>query len=203
MRADGIDLPSHGADQLFDGVARATTKATSAETGVTLGVLHYCFSSRVEMLEEAAKRLTDRKAAEAREAFASGTDLHASIEQNLRTFWQGAETAPGEEQVGFELTQYALRNEEFEQVARRQYEHYLEVYNELLGSAARSAGVRFTAPVPVLARFINAMLDAWGRSLTPCCCTPTARSPSSRIAEGRGSGTAAYEAGRISPKSPS
>lgn len=147
-----------------DGVARATTRAIAAEAGVTLGVLHYCFTSRVEMLEEAAKRLTDRKAAEAREAFASGTDLRASIAQSLRTFWHGVEAAPGEEQVGFELTQYALRNEEFEQVARRQYEHYLDLYNGLLESAARSAGVRFTVPVPVLARYINAMLDGLSMS---------------------------------------
>lgn len=142
-----------------DGVARATTRAIAAEAGVTLGVLHYCFTSRAEILEEAAKRLTDRKAAAAREAFASGADLRASIARSLRTFWTGVQAAPGEEQVGYELTQYALRNEGFEQVAQHQYEHYLDVHQEFLEAAARSAGVEFTVPVPALARFVNSTLD--------------------------------------------
>jgi AcrR family transcriptional regulator len=142
-----------------DGVARATTRAIAAEAGVTLGVLHYCFTSQAELLEEAARRLTDRKAAAARESFASGVDLRASIAGSLRTFWQGVQEAPGEEQAGFELTQYALRHEGFEKVARRQYAHYLEVLGEFLESAAEAADVRFTVPVPVLARYINAMLE--------------------------------------------
>lgn len=142
-----------------DGVARATTRAIAAEAGVTLGVLHYCFSSQAEMLEEAATRLTDRRAAAAREAFASGTDLRASIADSLRTFWQGVEAAPGEEQAGFELTQHALRHAGFEKVARRQYAHYLKVLNEFLDAAAQAAEVRFTVPTPVLARYINALLD--------------------------------------------
>lgn len=142
-----------------DGVARATTRVIAAEAGVTLGVLHYCFTSRAEMLDEAAKRLADRKAAAAREAFASGADLRASIVESLRTFWRGVEAAPGEEQVGYELTQYALRHEEFEQLARHQYEHYLAILIEFLESAASTAGVQFTVPLPVLARYINAMLE--------------------------------------------
>jgi AcrR family transcriptional regulator len=142
-----------------DGVARATTRVIAAEAGVTLGVLHYCFTSRAEMIEEAAKRLTDRKAAVAREAFASGADLRESVAQSLRAFWRGVEAAPGEEQVGFELTQYALRNEEFEQLATRQYEHYLEIQTGFLESAAQTSGLQFTVPVPVLARYINSMLE--------------------------------------------
>jgi AcrR family transcriptional regulator len=142
-----------------DGVARATTRAVAAEAGVTLGVLHYCFTSQAELLEEAAKRLADRKAVAAREAFASGADLRTSVSKSLRTFWQGVEAAPAEEQVGYELTQYALRNPEFDQLARHQYEHYLEILVGFLESAAQSAGVRFTVPLPVLARYINAMLE--------------------------------------------
>jgi AcrR family transcriptional regulator len=142
-----------------DGVARATTRAIAAEAGVTLGVLHYCFDSRAEMLQVAATRLTDRKAAVAREAFASGVDLRASVAGSLRAFWQGVEAAPGEEQLGYELTQYALRHEEFRELAGHQYAHYLNVVAEFLESAAADAGVRFSVPVQVLARYINATLE--------------------------------------------
>jgi hypothetical protein len=56
------------------------------------------------------------------------------------------EASPGEQQVGYELTHYALRQAEFEELAQRQYAHYLGLHRELLAEAAESAGVRWTVP---------------------------------------------------------
>jgi AcrR family transcriptional regulator len=43
-----------------DGVDAATTRAISVEAGAPLATLHYCFASRDELLDEAARRITDR-----------------------------------------------------------------------------------------------------------------------------------------------
>src|SRR5215469_1182658 len=83
-----------------DGVTGATTRAIAAEAGVALATLHYCFSSREELLEEAGRRITDRAVAAVHDAFTGEKDLRDSIAGLLRTFWQGVEHAPEKELVG-------------------------------------------------------------------------------------------------------
>jgi AcrR family transcriptional regulator len=142
-----------------DGVAKATTRAIAAEAGVSQGVIHYCFASRSELLQEVITRMTDRFLAPVSEAFAGGDDLRASIAGSLRAFWRRVEAAPAEELVGYELAQYALRNEDFGPLAKYQYAHYLEVHAQFLQAAAEAAGIEWTVPVPVLARHVHATLD--------------------------------------------
>jgi AcrR family transcriptional regulator len=126
---------------------------------MTLGVFHYCFTSREELLQEVGTRLTDRNVEAAREAFSAQDDLGASIAKVLQHFWEGVELYPGRELVGYELSQYALRQEGSEGLAQRQYAHYLEVHAELLEEAAEAAGIEWTVPVPVLARYLNSVLE--------------------------------------------
>lgn len=142
-----------------DGVAKATTRAIVNEADMPLGVFHYCFDSREDLLDEVITRFTNSSGAAARKAFAGEGDLGDRITGSLYAFWEGVELAPGEHQVGYELTHYALRQAGFEELARRQYAHYLEVHEEVLEEAAASAGIEWTVPLPVLARYLNAVLD--------------------------------------------
>ena len=96
---------------------------------------------------------------EARQVFEGNGDLSTRIFKSLSAFWEGVELSPGDHQVGYELTHYALRQAGFEELARRQYQHYLEVHEELLADAAQSAGIQWAVPVPVLAGYLNAVLD--------------------------------------------
>ncbi|TXS49819.1 TetR family transcriptional regulator [Streptomyces sp. uw30] len=142
-----------------DGVAKATTRAIVGEADMPLGVFHYCFDSREQLLQEVITRFTDSSVTAARKAFEGNGDLASRITKSLSAFWAGVELNPGEHQVSYELTHYALRQAGFEELARRQYQHYLEVHEELLTEAAESAGVRWTVPTPVLARYLNSVLD--------------------------------------------
>lgn len=142
-----------------DGVAKTTTRAIVKEAGMPLGVFHYCFSSREELLQEVITRITDSSAAAARQAFSGGGDLSSSLAKSLYAFWEGVELNPGEQLVGYELALYALRQPGFEELARRQYAHYLEVHEELLAEAAESAGIQWTVPLPALARYLHSVLD--------------------------------------------
>ena len=142
-----------------EGVAKTTTRAVVNEAKMPLGVFHYCFNSREELLQEVITRLTDSGVAKARSVFEAEGDLGARIAKSLYAFWEEVELNPGEQQVGFELTHYALRQDGFEDLARRQYEHYLEVHEQLLAEAAESAGIHWTVPIPVLARYLNSVLE--------------------------------------------
>ena len=142
-----------------DGVAKATTRAIVSEADMPLGVFNYCFNSREELLQEVIMRMTDNTIAEARKAFAGEGDLSSRIAKSLHAFWTGVELNPGEQLVGYELTQYALRQPGIEELSRRQYAHYLEVIEELLSEGAENVGVQWTVPTPVLARYLNSALD--------------------------------------------
>ncbi|MDO0929557.1 TetR/AcrR family transcriptional regulator [Streptomyces sp. TG1A-8] len=142
-----------------DGVTKATTRAIVNEAKMPLGVFHYCFKSREELLQEVLARFTDRSTEAARKAFQEGGDLSTRISKSLGAFWDGVELFPGEHQVSYELTHYALRQAGFEELARQQYQSYLEAHQGLLAEAAKNEGIRWTVPVQVLARYLNAVLD--------------------------------------------
>ena len=57
-----------------DGVVKATTRAIAGEAQMPLGVFHYCFASREELLQEVIRRLTAENIAAARQAFAEAGD---------------------------------------------------------------------------------------------------------------------------------
>lgn len=142
-----------------DGVVKTTTRAVVGEAGMTLGVFHYCFDSREHLLDEVITRITDRIGAAARRAFADEADLSSMVVESLRAYWEGVESDPGMHLVGYELAHYALRQAGMEKLARQQYRHYLEVHEELLRESAEKTGAQWTVPVPVLARYLNSVLD--------------------------------------------
>ncbi|MFJ1969598.1 TetR/AcrR family transcriptional regulator [Streptomyces sp. NPDC087903] len=142
-----------------DGVAKATTRAIVSEAGMTLGAFHYCFASRAQMLELVTETLTERYVAEVRGLFAPHKDIRDSVLDSLHAFWKGFEANPGEHQMSYELTQYALRTPGLENVAKRQYEIFLAAFASLLELAAENAGIQWTQPVPVLARYVQSLID--------------------------------------------
>lgn len=142
-----------------DGVAKATTRAIVAEAGMPLGVFHYCFDSREQLLQLVTSTITQRNVAAARAAFRNEGSLRDNIRESLQVFWRGVESNPGENLLGYELTQYALRTKGLEDVARQQYAQYLQAHAEFLETAADAGGIEWTVPIPVLARYVNALLD--------------------------------------------
>ncbi|MEV5835463.1 TetR family transcriptional regulator [Nocardia sp. NPDC052112] len=142
-----------------EGVAKATTRTIVHEAGMNLGAFHYCFDSREALLHEVITRVTDNSVAKARKAFAAETDLRCAISNGLQSFWEGVELAPGEHLAGYELAHYALRQPGMEDLARRQYGHFLEVIEELFTEAAASANIQWNVPVSILARYLNSVLD--------------------------------------------
>ncbi|MBV1936288.1 TetR/AcrR family transcriptional regulator [Streptomyces sp. BV286] len=147
-----------------DGVAKATTRAIVSEAGMTLGAFHYCFDSRAHLLELVTETLTERFVAEVRGLFAPHKEIRDSVLDSLHAFWKGFEANPGEHRISYELTQYGLRNDGFEDVAKRQYEISLGAFVSLLELAADNADIEWAVPVPVLARYVQSVIDGLNMS---------------------------------------
>lgn len=142
-----------------DGVAKATTRAIVTEAGMQLGFFHYCFKNKEELLVVVLETINERNVAAALELVAPDRDLVDLLRDGMRSYWKGVEANPGEHQVTYELTQYALRRPGLEAVARRQYAAYLDAATRFLTAVAAAADVRWSTPVPVLARAVHSILD--------------------------------------------
>ncbi|MDP3892996.1 TetR/AcrR family transcriptional regulator [Nocardioides sp.] len=142
-----------------DGVARATTRAIVAEAEMPLGVFHYCFASKKELVEQVIGTIN----AHAVSRVMAMTDTRATFRESLRAsvqgYWEHVLTHPAEHMLTYELTQYALRQPGFEGVARTQYELYLGTLTAFLDDIANRLAVTYELPTPVLARYLMTVVD--------------------------------------------
>jgi AcrR family transcriptional regulator len=142
-----------------DGVAKATTRAVAGEAGVPLGVVHYCFASKEELLQSVIERIMQRAVTPVMAAAVAGASPYDFIRGALHAYWDQVRERPAEHMVTYELTQYALRQPGLAEVAQRQYRHYSKVNSDYLEGLARIAGIRWTVELPVLARYGLSVLD--------------------------------------------
>jgi AcrR family transcriptional regulator len=144
-----------------DGVARATTRAIASEAGMPLGVFHYAFHSKQELVTRVTETIAQQSKADIDAAiFSSGTqDLYQLILAGLTAYFDHVVAHPHEHLVTYELTTAALREPELEDVARRQYDYYLKENEQLLLAAAELFGFEFTEPVAVVTRYTLSVVD--------------------------------------------
>jgi AcrR family transcriptional regulator len=142
-----------------DGVAKATTRAIVAEADMHLGFFHYCFRSKEELLLQVIDTINERNFKAALEVVQARKGLTETLRASVRAYWELVEKNPGEHQVTYELTQFALRRPGLEDVARKQYDGYLTAATQFLEALADAAKVEWTVPLPVLARMVHVVLD--------------------------------------------
>ena len=148
-----------------DGIEAATVRAVAAEAGVSLGVVHYCFEDKDELLREVGKVITSQNVERVAFDLPATPDVRAALGAALGGVWDAIRENRGAQLLSFELTTTALRNPELRGVATVQLEHDTEVSEQVLTQAAEVAGTRWTVPVRELARLcvaaINGVALAW------------------------------------------
>ena len=142
-----------------DGVARATTRSIAADADVSLSVFHYCFTSKQELLEAVIEAIMQHAVTPAMSTIAPGRTLETTIRGGLQAYWDHVVTNPDEHRLTYELTQYAVRTPGFEDVARRQYEHYLSANEDFVEQLQKTFALEIDRPVPDLARYVASLLD--------------------------------------------
>ena len=138
-----------------DGVAKATTRSIVAEAGMALAAFHYSFRSKQELLENVIETITGHTLNLAVEALGAEGTAEEKVRSALEMYWRHLVANPGEHRVTYELTQYALRQPGLATVAKRQYEAYIAAATKLIASL----DVNWTAPVPVVARYLISVMD--------------------------------------------
>jgi AcrR family transcriptional regulator len=142
-----------------DGVSSVTTRAVVAEAGMTLGAFHYCFASKQELLREVTAVVIEREVRAGLTTVRPGRDVRELVADALHAFLRVVEERPEDQQMLFELTQYALRTPGQADLARLQYDTYREAAQSVLVRVAEAAGVEWTVPLPLAARTLISMLD--------------------------------------------
>jgi AcrR family transcriptional regulator len=142
-----------------DGIAKATTRAIVAEAGMNLGFFHYCFRSKEELLVAVIAAINDQNQQAAMAVVTPHRGLRETLVASFQAYWDGVERNPGEHQVTYELTQYALRQPGLAEVARVQYDSYLQGMVQYLEAAAAANDMEWTRSVAMLAHYAHSVLD--------------------------------------------
>ena len=142
-----------------DGIEAATVRAIAAEAGVSLGVVHYCFEDKNELLREVGEAIAAQGVDRVELARLARPDAQRAIGAAITTRWEAMRAHRGVQLLSFELTTQGLRNPELRGVATAQRERNLRAAHEMLDEAAAVANIRWTVPIQLLARFSVAAMD--------------------------------------------
>jgi AcrR family transcriptional regulator len=142
-----------------EGVGHTTTRAIVAEAGMQIGVFHYCFRSKEELILEVMKRITERSFEAVGEVLQHTQDASRLIEGSIEAYWSHIHRNPLEHLLTYELTHYALRQPGNEDAATEQYATYIGSMELFLAAVAEQAGFAWRTSVEVLARLVLAMIE--------------------------------------------
>ncbi|NUU18889.1 TetR family transcriptional regulator [Cellulomonas humilata] len=145
-----------------DGIDAATVRAVAAEAGVSLGVVHYCFQDKDELLRAMAHAITsanlERSLGDLPE---QGDDPQTVIEGVLDALWAGIRESRGPQLLSYELTTSSLRHSELNQVAIEQYRGQWAAAEQVLDLVERTAHVGWSVPRGDIARTVVAVIDGY------------------------------------------
>lgn len=142
-----------------DGIEAATVRAVAAEAGVSLGVVHYCFQDKDELLRAMAHAITQQNLTSTLGALPEGAPVEAVVEGVIHALWLGLRDNRGAQLLSYELTTTALRHPELAQVAIEQYEGQWAAADQALQLVERASGISWSVPRAALARTVIAVVD--------------------------------------------
>lgn len=144
-----------------DGIEAATVRAVAAEAGVSLGVVHYCFQDKDELLRAMAHAITARNAVQGLDQIPPGLPVTTVLESAIGALWASISGTRGSQLLSYELTTSSLRHPELNQVAIEQYRGQWTTAQHVLEVVGRAANVRWTVPPEDLARVVVAVVDGY------------------------------------------
>ena len=142
-----------------EGVANTGTRAIVAEADMAIGVFHYCFRSKDELVVEVLRSINKRSFAAAEEILAYSTDPREVLQRGLEAYWNHVEDHPSERMLLFELTHYSLRNDAQKHAAREQYGTYIAGMARFLEAVSTLGDFTWRSPIDELARYTVATLQ--------------------------------------------
>lgn len=143
-----------------DGVAAATVRAVAHEADIPLGTLQYVFPAKQQLIRAVIEDLIEELGGTLRSSAPLDAGMEHALAEGVRRFWNDLVVSDEPIQLAqYELTTHALRTAGLEDLARRQYEGYVDAVAEWIHEAAARAGEESSIERRRLARLIVAGVD--------------------------------------------
>lgn len=144
-----------------EGVPAMSVRRVAEEAEVSLGLVHYCFKDKDELVSAVAARIVEKLEGAGADALAEVGDgpLRAALHAGVRGLWAGLSASRNRQLVTYEITTHALRQDGLHSVAVEQYRVSEEAVAAFLDHAAAGTGHRWTRPVTELAGLTLAVID--------------------------------------------
>ncbi|MFF6983728.1 TetR/AcrR family transcriptional regulator [Streptomyces sp. NPDC008343] len=142
------------------GMAGGTLRAVAAEAQVPLGTVHYIFPSKEQLLRAVLEDVVREISETVRDVPGTADDLESAMRAGAQVVWSTVIEPQTEQQImQYELSIWALRTAGMAELARWQYEQYIEVITRRWTQAADHAGVTCSVSMEQLARLLLAGID--------------------------------------------
>ncbi|TJY62057.1 TetR family transcriptional regulator [Sinimarinibacterium sp. CAU 1509] len=110
-----------------DGLPATSTRSVALEAGMNQAMLHYTFASKEELL----LAVLDAMHGEARTIIEKGARSAVTLEKAIRrasaAYWKHVQINPALHKAQYELTLYALTSPNSPDLARKQYDGYVDI----------------------------------------------------------------------------
>lgn len=141
-----------------EGLAAASVRRIADEANVSLGVVHYCFSSKEALLNAVAESFVKPILGPVAKAIEESEEagLTATGRAAIDAFWQTTKAKPGRQLLSYELTAWSIRGEG--EAARLLYKTYTEVIEGFITEGLGITDNDFL-PMRTLARMVLAVVE--------------------------------------------
>jgi AcrR family transcriptional regulator len=140
------------------GVSRATARAIVAEAQMPLGAFHYIFGSHDELMSAVIETVTAQERFVAETSLMDAASLESAVLSGLNGYIDLLAAEPDRESALLELGLFARRQNADGQM-RAQWESYATAAVEVLQYAADVTAMRWSMPLPEVARILVAFVD--------------------------------------------
>lgn len=155
-----------------DGLGAVTVRGVAERAGVSLGVVHYCYTDKEELLREVIGAVNSEVHQAARAFINVDFDSGAMGREGLRRrlyeaidlIWAVISASPDRQLLTYEIVSYSLRTYGTPEIglARHQQESNEEIIRSVLGRTAQSAGMRWGMGLDDMVRVVEATVAGIG-----------------------------------------
>ncbi len=140
-----------------EGLAAASVRRIADEANVSLGVVHYCFSSKEALLDAVAESFIKPMIGSVTTALEGHSEsVEQKVYEGFRAFWEHTQKQPGRQLLSYELAAWSIRGDG--EAARLLYKTYLDAIERMI---TENMGIRGSEGLPTrtLARMVLAVTD--------------------------------------------
>ncbi|QQR99882.1 MAG: TetR/AcrR family transcriptional regulator [Austwickia sp.] len=140
-----------------EGLAAASVRRIADEANVSLGVVHYCFSSKEALLNAVAESFIKPIIGAVNQALDGHTGgFEEKAYEAFKAFWEHTQTQPGRQLLSYELAAWSIRGDG--ESARLLYKTYIDAIEVMI---TEYLGIRGSEGLPTrtLARMVLAVCD--------------------------------------------